>query len=159
MLGLLRSYIMRAGFGVVVWGSFWLCKGLIPRMLLGGLKVDFESVWVGLELICARCAARFLHSLWAASGLGYAIFGLLGDWLWGVAPNHPNQPKTCATTSLKQPKSYFKNRAAHLALISFKASQTDPKSTINPPNSILGISPLQSQNEPQTTTPKPALII
>ena len=35
------------------WGS--------SRMLLGGFKVDFESVWVGSELICARCAARFLH--------------------------------------------------------------------------------------------------
>ena len=30
-------------------------------MLLGGFKVDFESVWVGLELIRARCAARFLQ--------------------------------------------------------------------------------------------------
>ena len=29
--------------------------------MLEGFKVDFESVWVGLELIRARCAARFLH--------------------------------------------------------------------------------------------------
>ena len=56
LLGLLRSYIIRAGLGFA-WGSFRLCKGLISRMLLGGVKVDFESVWVGLELICARCAA------------------------------------------------------------------------------------------------------
>ena len=28
-------------------------------MLLGGFKVVFESVWVGLELICARCALAF----------------------------------------------------------------------------------------------------
>ena len=29
-------------------------------MLLGEFKVDFESVWVGLGLMCARCAAVFL---------------------------------------------------------------------------------------------------
>ena len=29
------------------------------RMLLGGFKADFDSVWV--ELICVRCAAQFLH--------------------------------------------------------------------------------------------------
>ena len=49
---------MRAGLGFV-WDSFWLGKGLISRMLLGGFKVDFEPVWVGLELSCARGAARF----------------------------------------------------------------------------------------------------
>ena len=49
---------MRARLGFV-WGSFRFGKELISRMLLGGFKADFESVWVGLELICARCAARF----------------------------------------------------------------------------------------------------
>ena len=39
MLGLLRSYIMRAGLGFA-WGSFGLCKGLISRMLLGGFQVQ-----------------------------------------------------------------------------------------------------------------------
>ena len=57
---------MRAGLGFV-WGFFRLGKGLISRMLLGGFNVDFETVWVGLELICARCAARFCSSFWAAS--------------------------------------------------------------------------------------------
>ena len=38
-----------AGLGFV-WGSFGLSKGLISRMLLGGFKVDFELVWVGLGL-------------------------------------------------------------------------------------------------------------
>ena len=47
---------MRAGLGFV-WGSFRLCKGLTSR----GFKLEFESVWVGLELICARCAAHFLQ--------------------------------------------------------------------------------------------------
>ena len=48
---------LNEGLGFV-WGSFGLAKGLISRMLLGGLKVDFESAWVGLGLICATCAAR-----------------------------------------------------------------------------------------------------
>ena len=39
---------MRAGLGRLGF------VGLISRMLLGDFKVDFESVWVGLELICAR---------------------------------------------------------------------------------------------------------
>ena len=60
-LGLLRSYIMRAGLGLVL-GSFRLGKGLISRMHLGGFEVDFESVWLFLELICASCAARFRSS-------------------------------------------------------------------------------------------------
>ena len=60
---------------------------MISRMLLKSFKVDFESVWVGLELIRARCAARF---------------GLVWDWLWGIAPNHRNQPNACASQSLKQ---------------------------------------------------------
>ena len=47
---------MRASLGIV-WGSFGIAKGLISRMLLGGLKVDFESAWVGSGLICATCAA------------------------------------------------------------------------------------------------------
>ena len=42
-----------------VWGSFKLGQGLISRMLLGGSKVDFESVWVGLELISARVCGSF----------------------------------------------------------------------------------------------------
>ena len=48
--------ILRAGLEFV-WGSFRLGKGLIFmnqfRMWLGGFKVDFGSVLVGLELICA----------------------------------------------------------------------------------------------------------
>ena len=60
VMSLLRSYIVRAGLGFV-WGSFRLGKGLICRMLLGGFEADFESVWVGLELICARCAAWILQ--------------------------------------------------------------------------------------------------
>ena len=32
-------------------------------LLLGGLKVDFEWVWVGLELICVRCAAGLAAAL------------------------------------------------------------------------------------------------
>ena len=51
---------IRAGLGFVG-GSFRLSKGLISRMLLGGFKVDSESVWVGVGLICARCVARFLQ--------------------------------------------------------------------------------------------------
>ena len=49
---------MRAGLGFVG-GSFRLGKGLISRMLLGGFKVDSESVWAGVGLIWRRCAARF----------------------------------------------------------------------------------------------------
>ena len=57
-------------------GSFRLGKGLISRMLLVGFKVDSESVCVGVGLICARCAARFFSSFWAASGM-CASSGLL----------------------------------------------------------------------------------
>ena len=49
-------------------------------MLLEGYKVDFEPVWVGLELICARCAAGFRVALglwickfWASFGLGLVV--------------------------------------------------------------------------------------
>ena len=41
----LAEVLVRAEF---VWGSIRL-----GRILLGGFKVDFESVWVGLELMCA----------------------------------------------------------------------------------------------------------
>ena len=53
----LADVLVRAGLGFV-WDSVRLDKGLISRMLLGGFKVDFESGWVGLELICAMRAAR-----------------------------------------------------------------------------------------------------
>ena len=38
---------------------------LPSRLLLGGFRVDFEWVWVGLELICVERAA----GLAAASGM------------------------------------------------------------------------------------------
>ena len=44
-------------------------EGVSWARMLGGFKVDIESVWVGLGLICARCAAGFCSSLWAASGM------------------------------------------------------------------------------------------
>ena len=134
MLGLLRSYLKRAGR---------LCKGLISRMLWGGFKVDSESVWVGLELICARCAARLLGCFRDVVAQGLGWFGWLGA--------RPTTTKNCTTTSLKQPKCYCENCAAHLAQISSKPTQTDSESTLNPPNSILDISPLKSLNEPQTS--------
>ena len=79
---------MRAGLGFV-WGSFRLGNGLIPRMLLGGFKVDFESVWVGLELICARCAAGLAVALGLLQGCGCASFGLVLV-VWGK-PTQPTQ--------------------------------------------------------------------
>ena len=56
----LAEVLLRAGLGFV-WGSFRPSQGLISRMLLGGFKVNFESAWFGLGLICATCAARFLQ--------------------------------------------------------------------------------------------------
>ena len=49
---------MRVGLGVV-WGGF---------------RIDFEWVWVGLELICVRCAAG--HQLHLALDLGGSWGGL-----------------------------------------------------------------------------------
>ena len=49
-------------------GEVWVdsrSKGLTSRLLLGGFRVDFEWVWVGLELNCVRCA----DGLAAALGL------------------------------------------------------------------------------------------
>ena len=80
-----QTHIARVGLGFV-WGSFRFGKGLIPRMMLGGSKVDSESVWVGLELICAKCAARFCSSLWAALEMWLRKF-----WA-GLATLARNQP-------------------------------------------------------------------
>ena len=46
---------------------------------MGGFRVDFEWVWGGLELICARCAA----------GLAAAL-----ELLWGVVNRVLVTPKT-----------------------------------------------------------------
>ena len=73
---------MRAGLGFVC-GVDLGGKGLIAGMLLGGFKVDFGSAWVGLELICAKCAARFCRGFWIASGCGY----LRPVWVMVMAPS------------------------------------------------------------------------
>ena len=52
----LAEISMRAGLGLV-WGGRGLGKGVISRLLVGGF--DFGWVWIGRELICARCAAGF----------------------------------------------------------------------------------------------------
>ena len=66
-------------------------------------------------------------------GPAFAVaFGLLQGVVvqfWGVAPNHPNQPKTCATTSLKQPKSYCRNEPCN----SRETAPSQPKPTQSQP--------------------------
>ena len=47
-------------------------------------------------------------------------------------------------------------KTAHPAQVSPNQAKTDPKSTLNPPNCILHISPLPSVHEPQTN-PRPSL--
>ena len=57
------------GFDFVAVGSCWaglsggLLAGLTSRLLLGRFGVDFEWVWVRLELICVRCAAGLAAAL------------------------------------------------------------------------------------------------
>ena len=83
----LADILMRAGLGFVG-GSFSLSKGPICRMRLGGFQVDVGSVLAWLGLIRARCAAGLAVAFGLLQGCGSASFGLVWDWLWGVAPNH-----------------------------------------------------------------------
>ena len=57
-------------------------------MRLGGFQVDFGSVLAWLGLIRARCAAGLAVAFGLLQGWGSASFGLVWDWLCGVAPNH-----------------------------------------------------------------------
>ena len=74
-------------------------------MLLGEFEVDFESVWVGLELICARCAAGLAVALRLLYGCGDASFGLVLVVL-GQSPTtnpKPDPQPALIQTSSSQP--------------------------------------------------------
>ena len=47
----------------MAWFGVDLGEGLTSRLPLGGFGVDFEWVWVGLQLICVRCAAGLAAAL------------------------------------------------------------------------------------------------
>ena len=76
----------------------FVIKGLISRMLLRGFKVDFESVWVGLELVRARCAARFLQQLLGCfRDVVAQVWACLGGFRNAPQPI-PKQPGNSITT-------------------------------------------------------------
>ena len=77
--------------------SLGVCLGFISARktadfqdAVGRVKVDVESVPVGLELICARCAAGLAVAFGLLWGCGWASFGLFWEWLWDNDPNHKN---------------------------------------------------------------------
>ena len=76
-------------------------------MLLGGFKVDFESVY---EL----CGPVFALA-----------FGLLQGVVAQRPTTNPKEAQKLHNHALKQPKGQCKNRAAHLVQISSKPTQTD----------------------------------
>ena len=58
---------------------------------MGGFRVDFEWVWVGLELICVRCAAGLEAALGLLEGVVKRVVGQF--WWFGATPQNRSETR------------------------------------------------------------------
>ena len=95
----LAEVLLRAGLGFV-WGSFRLGKGLTRRML-GGFKLDFGSVLVGLGLICPWCVAGLAVTFGLLQGVVMQVLGWFGIGCGALATLNHHGPSHAEYAALK----------------------------------------------------------
>ena len=153
---------MRAGLGFS-FGSFRLCQGLICSILLGGFKVDFESAWFGLELVCEMRGPVLELAFGLLLGCGCASFGLV--WVvWGNA-SQPIQSKPIGRPSpseagdagdaAAQPTNHPTNQPNKQTKPTNQPTNQPTKQPTNQPTSLLaGAKPRAAASKKKTPVPR-----